>query len=250
MRIFLFSLLFCLSGAITAQILNAESLRKVTDTSGFSGSAGLRFALKRNTRDFLTISSNVHLQYKMNRNLLLFKNDVQFQKIEGDKFENSLISHLRYNYRFHNRIAWEIFIQGQYNKISLINFRGLVGTGPRFKLSNSENYKFYLGTLIMYEYEDIDDGITPIQRDLRGSGYLSFSLYPLENISFSSTTYYQPKLSKFEDYRISSQSSLLIEIYENFGFLVSYTFTYDTFPAVGIPNSQYDFTTGISYSFD
>ena len=136
----------------------------------------------------------MHLQYKMERHLILFKNDVAFQKIEGDKFENSLISHVRYNYRFHKRIAWEIFLQGQYNKISLIDFRGLIGTGPRFKLSKSENYKFYLGTLIMYEYEDIDDSFTPIQRDLRGSCYLSFSLYPIENLSFTSTTYYQPKL--------------------------------------------------------
>ena len=250
MRIFLFLLIFCLSETMTAQILNAESLRKVTDTSGFSGSAGLRFALKRNTKDFLTISSNIHLQYKMDRNLILFKNDVAFQKIEGDNFENSLISHIRYNYRFHDRIAWEVFLQGQYNKISLINFRGLVGMGPRFKLTSSENYKFYLGTLVMYEYEDIDDNITPIQRDLRGSSYLSFTLYPIESLSFTSTTYYQPKLSLLNDYRISNQSSLLIKIYENFAFSVNYSFFYDTFPAIGIPNSQYDFTTGIAYSFD
>ena len=250
MRILVLLAVFCFPLSSTAQILNAESLRKVTDTSGFSGSAGLRFALKRNTKDFLSISSNVHLQYKMERHLILFKNDVAFQKIEGDKFENSLISHVRYNYRFHKRIAWEIFLQGQYNKISLIDFRGLIGTGPRFKLSKSENYKFYLGTLIMYEYEDIDDSFTPIQRDLRGSCYLSFSLYPIENLSFTSTTYYQPKLSQLNDYRISSQSSLLIKIYENFAFSVNYSFYFDTFPAIGIPNSQYDFTTGIAYSFD
>jgi putative salt-induced outer membrane protein YdiY len=250
MRYLILTLLLCAANSASAQILNAESLRKVTDTSGFSGSAGLRLALKRNTKDFVVVSSNVHLQYKMNHNLVLFKNDIEFQKIEGEKLENSGISHLRYNYRFHNRIAWEVFVQAQYNKISLIDFRGLLGTGPRFKLTNSENYKFYLGTLVMYEHEELADGITPIQRDFRGSSYLSFSLYPFENLSFSSTTYYQPKFSDFEDYRISSQSSLLIKVIENLAFSVNYTFMYDTFPAIGIPNSQYDFTTGIAYSFD
>lgn len=164
--------------------------------------------------------------------------------------ENSGISHLRYNYRFHPRIAWEVFVQGQYNKVSLVDFRGLIGTGPRYKLTNSENYKFYLGTLVMYEHEELVDGFTPIQRDFRGSIYLSFSLYPTENISLTSTTYYQPRLSQFSDYRISSQSSLAITIYKSLDFLTNYTFTYDAFPAVGIPNSQYDFTTGIAYSFD
>jgi hypothetical protein len=102
----------------------------------------------------------------------------------------------------------------------------------------------------MYEYEELDDGVTPIQRDFRGSTYFSFTLYPLETLSFSSTTYYQPQFSQLNDYRISSQSALLISVFKKIAFLVNYTFTFDTFPAVGIPNSQYELTTGLAYSFD
>ena len=198
----------------------------------------------------MTVSSGIHIQYKMKKHLVLFKNDVSFQKIEGENFDNSLVSHLRYNYRFHDRIAWEVFTQGQYNKVNLINFRGLLGTGPRIKLTNSENYKFYLGTLAMFEYEEVDDGVTPLQRNLRGSSYLSFSLYPTERISMVSTTYYQPLFKQFIDYRISSESSLLVEMFTNFALKTTYRFIYDAVPAVGIPNSQYEFTTGITYSFD
>lgn len=233
-----------------AQILNVESLRKVTDTSGFSGNANLNFALKRNTNDFITLSNQIHVQYKMNNHLVLFKNDISFQKIEGDNFENSGIQHLRYNYKITPIVTWEVFGQSQYNKISKINFRGLLGTGPRFKISGKENYRVYAGTLTMLEYEEVDDGVTGIQRDIRGSAYLSCSMFPLENISFVSTTYYQPLYSQFSDYRISSQSSLVTSVYKNFGLKISYTFTYDNSPAAGIPNSQYDFSTGINYSFD
>lgn len=250
MRYILLTLFFCLSITVNAQILNAESLRKVTDTSGFSGTVGLNFALKRNTNDFLTLANNIHIQYKMNKHLALFKNDIKFQKIEGENFENSGISHIRYNYRITPRFTWEVFAQGQYNKVSFIDFRGLLGTGPRFKLTQSENYRSYLGTLIMYEYEEIIDGFTGIQRDIRGSIYASFSLQPTKNFRLISTTYYQPKLSQFDDYRISSQSSLLVDLFKNFALTIDYTFTYDSFPAIGIPNSQYDFATGIAYSFD
>ncbi|MAK36632.1 MAG: hypothetical protein CMC15_10705, partial [Flavobacteriaceae bacterium] len=166
------------------------------------------------------------------------------------KFENSLISHLRYNYRFHPRIAWEAFAQGQYNKINLIDFRGLIGTGPRFKLTTSENYKVYLGTLAMLEYEEVTDGVTPLQRNLRGSTYVSFSFYPTDRISIISTTYYQPLFKQFSDYRISSQSSLAVDLFQDFAVKLSHTFIYDAFPAVGIPNSQYEFTTGFAYTFD
>ena len=245
------TLAFFLITQITfSQILNVESLRKVTDTSGWSGAINLNLELKRNTNDFINLGSNIHIQYKMKKHLILFKNDVSFEKIEAENFDNSFVSHIRYNYRFHDKIAWEAFTQGQYNKINLINFRGLLGTGPRFKLSKSENYKFYLGTLVMYEYEEVDDGVTPIQRDVRNSSYLSFSLYPSENISFISTTYYQPNLSGISDYRISSQSSLLVSVFKNFALQINYLFTYDAFPAVGIPKSQYNFNTGFTYSFD
>ena len=235
---------------VNAQILNAESLRKVTDTSGFSGSAAINFALKRNTRDFLTFLSDIHVQYKMKNHLVILKNDLAFQKIEGSDFENSSILHLRYNYKMSQKLTWEAFGQIQKNKINLIQHRNLVGTGLRYKLSNAENYKFYLGSLVMYENEKLSDGVTPVQKNTRNSSYLSFSLYPSENISVISTTYYQPILKNFSDYRISNQSSLRVGMFKNVSIKVSYTFTYDVFPAIGIPNSQYDFSTGIAYSFD
>jgi hypothetical protein len=243
-------LLISFSFTAKSQILNAESLRKVTDTSGFSGSANLNFSLKRDVYDYLGFSSTIHIQYKMNKHLVLLKNDIELQNIENNKFENAGITHLRYNYRFHPKIAWEIFAQAQYNKVSKIEFRGLLGTGPRFKLSNFEKYKFYFGTHIMYEYEELSDGVTPIQRDFRSSSYLSFSLYPTKTVSFVSTTYYQPKLKDLGDYRFTSQTSLVIDLLNNFAFSTTYTFSYDETPAVGIPNSQYSLQSGFVYSFD
>jgi putative salt-induced outer membrane protein YdiY len=246
----LYLALFLLIGLTAeSQILNVESLRKVTDTSGWSGSAGVNFTLRRNTKDFFTIYSNIHVQYKMKKHLMIFKNNVFFQKIEGESFTNAGVSHIRYNYKFHKRIAWEVFVQGQYNKVSKIDFRGLVGTGPRFNLTTSENYRFYLGTLIMYEQEELSDG-SKIHRNIRGSGYLSFSLYPTDNISITSTTYYQPLMSKAGDFRLSNQSSLAVDIIKDLAFTVNYNFTYDESPAEEIPNSQYAFTTGLTYSFD
>lgn len=243
-------IIICFSFSAKSQILNAESLRKVTDTSGFSGAASLDFSIKRDVNQSLEVSSSFHLQYKMNRHLVLLKNDIEFQRIEGNKFENAGIAHLRYNYRFHPRIALEAFTQAQYNKVSKIEFRGLVGAGPRFKLTASEKFKVYLGTHLMYEYEELSDGVTPIQRDFRSTSYLSFSFYPTKTMSLISTTYYQPKLKNFGDYRFSNQSSLLIDVFKNFAFKTSYTFIYDETPAVGIPNSQYNLQTGLAYTFD
>ena len=184
----------------------------MTDTVGWSGSIALDFNLTRNVNDFFIISNDIHVQYKLTNHLFLFKNHLRFVKIEGDDFSNNGITHFRYNYKWKPRIVAEAFVQGQYNKISKIDARYLVGLGPRFKLSNLENYKFYLGTLVMYEHELLTDG-SDLAEDFRGSIYFSCSLYPNDVISFISTTYYQPLLSKFSDYRIANESSLGIKAF-------------------------------------
>lgn len=243
------TLFFLFSISISGQILNVESLRKVTDTSGFTGSASIDFSLKRDKNEYHELSSNIHVQYKMNRHLVLWKNDLNLKSIEGNKFQNSGATHLRYNYRFHPRIAWEAFVQAQYNKVAKIDFRGLLGTGPRFKMTKYENYKIYLGVTIMYEQEELSDKVTPIQRDLRGSSYLSMSLYPTDNLTIVGTTYYQPKLRHFTDYRVSSETSLLFNVFAQLAFKTSFIFIYDNAPAVDIPTSQYSLTTGLVYTF-
>lgn len=248
-RIFflVFSILF--SSGITAQIINIESLRRVTDTSGFSGSASLNFSVKRDANEYIGFATDIHVQYKMNRHLVLLKNDLEFQRIQANRFANKGASHLRYNYKLKPRLTWEFFLQGQYNKVSKINFRGLAGTGLRFKLTTSDDYKVYFGTLVMFEQNELDDH-RGIERYFRSSSYLSLSLYPTKDITIISTTYYQPKIENFEDYRVLSQTSLVFTLFRNFDFKTTYSFIYDQFPAEGVPRSQYDLKTGIVYSFD
>src|SRR5690554_3938751 len=139
MRAFLIVVFTAITFSASAQILNVESLRKVTDTSGFSGSASLDFSLKRDKNNYFEFSTDALIQYKMKRHLVLWKNDVTFKNIAGNKFQNSGVTHLRYSYKVYPQISLEMFAQAQYNKVSKIGFRGLLGIGPRFKLTTSED---------------------------------------------------------------------------------------------------------------
>ena len=144
----------------------------------------------------------------------------------------------------------EAFLQSQYDAIAQIDFRGLVGLGPRFKLNSNDDYRFYLGTLIMYEHEkasEIEE--QTITKDFRGSSYLSFSLYPRETISVISTSYYQPLMKDFSDYRFSSEITLLITIYEKLAFKTTFTYNYDAVPVTNVSKTRYELTNGLLYSF-
>ncbi|WP_179345464.1 DUF481 domain-containing protein [Winogradskyella ursingii] len=227
-----------------------ESLRRVTDTSKWSGSASLDIGLIKNTNAIFRITNRVRLQYNTDNNLYLFINDINLQKIEANSFVNRGIQHLRYNRKLTERLKLEVFAQSQYDAVSDIKFRGLLGIGPRLKLFKNKNYRYYWGTLVMYEYEEASDNSISILRDFRGSTYFSFSMYPLENISIVSTTYYQPLLKKFSDFRISNETSVAFRLFKNLAFKTSFTYYFDTNPIIGIPNTQYELTNGIVYSFD
>jgi hypothetical protein len=241
----LFTLHIC-----NAQIVNVESLRRVSDSAKWSGSGSLDIGLIKNTNSIFRVTNRIRVQYNSHENVYLFINDINLQKIEDNSFVNRGISHLRYNRKLLERTKLEAFAQGQYDAVSGIKFRGLLGLGPRFKLSHNENFRYYIGTLLMYEYEEATDPTTPLLRDFRGSTYFSCSLYPLKHLSIVSTTYYQPLLKQFSDFRISNETSIAFRILENLAFKTSFIYNFDAVPIVNIPKVQYELTNGLIYSFD
>ena len=249
MRKYIFIALVFLPFVVQSQIINVENFRRVTDTIGWSGFTRLDLHLIKNRNTIFGISNRTRIQYKTKKHLWLFINDLDFREANSKKFVNKSAQHFRHNYRFHEKIALESFLQSQNDEISAIRFRGLVGAGFRFKLSKNENYKFYLGSLVIYEHEDIISTIEENNRDWRSSSYVSMSLSPKNSISIVSTTYFQPRFDKFSDVRISSQSTLALEVFKNLRFTVNFTYQYDQFPVIGIPKEQYVLTNGVLYSF-
>ncbi|SNR13827.1 DUF481 domain-containing protein [Tenacibaculum jejuense] len=235
---------------VFSQVINVENLRRVTDTVGWSGFARLDLHLIKNRNTIFGFSNRIRVQYRTNKHLWLFVNDLDFREANSNKLVSKNSQHLRYNYRFSEKTALEAFLQSQENEIAAIRFRGLVGVGLRFKLSKSEKYKLYFGNAVMYENEKViesDQKIT--NRDWRSSSYFSMSLFPTNTISIASTTYFQPRFDLFSDFRISSQTTMSFRVVKNLRFATTLTYQYDEFPVLGIPKEQYRLTNGLMYSF-
>lgn len=232
-----------------SQIINVESLRRVTDTVGWSGNVRLNLHLIKNTNSIFGISNRIRIQYKTKKHLWLFVNNLDFREANSEKFVSKNSQHFRHNYKLNKQFSIESFIQSQQNEIAAIRFRGLIGSGIRYKFTTSEKYKLYLGSLIMYENEKVISDTEKNHKDWRSSSYFSMSLFPKKNISIVSTTYFQPRLNQFSDFRISSQTTLALKIIKNLSFSTTFTYQYDEFPVLGIPKELYRLTNGIVYSF-
>ncbi len=235
---------------LQAQFINHEAMRVQKDSSGFAGTIGLNVALIKNTSTIFTLGNTIYVQYRKKNHLIFFINSLNIKRVNEEDIIDKGTQHLRYNYKINEKIVWEAFAQTHYNTISKIDARQLIGTGPRFRVLYKEKYDAHIGTLVMYEHEKINEEQIVYNDDFRFSGYLTFQVFPVENISFTSTTYYQPRLDEFSDYRIYSQNSIMFKVIKNLSIGITYTATFDTEPAIGIPKFQYRLLNGISYSFN
>lgn len=241
--------LICLWGSAYAQIVNVERERIAsTDSVGWFGDAGINFTTSRNTVSYLTLGVNTGLQYKSINSILLLLTDFNLVQAGGSDFANNGFAHLRFNTKLSKVIRWEIFSQVQYNNLTNTDLRYIAGTGPRFKLTPYETAKFYWGIAYMFEYEEL---VKPLvtHRDHRLSSYFTFTLTPVENVSFISTTYVQPLLKDLADYRLLNENVLTLAITGNLSLDIRFQVSYDEEPPEGVPQVIYKSVNGLTYQF-
>jgi hypothetical protein len=242
-------LLCCISFTNSkAQIVNVESARIQSDTTGWLGSVAASLSLTKNTQQVFAAEAGAHLQYKTKKSLYLILANYGFLKSADSKLIDNAFLHFRYNYKINRTIRWEAFTQVQNNLVTKIKSRFLIGTGPRFKIISTKVFRFYAASLLMFEAEK-ETGVDKLQENLRQSTYASFSIYPSNRIEIISTTFYQPKWGQFSDYRILNQSSLKVKASKKLTLTTNYNYLLDSHPAAGIPETNYNLSTGFEYDF-
>ncbi len=232
-----------------AQIVNVESARMQSDTIGWMGSFGTSFSMNKNKVKIFGASADAHLQYKTSNDqgLWLILGNLNFLKIEKNRFLSDGLLHLRYNRKVNEWLRWEFFGQFQNNEVTQIDSRLLFGTGPRFKLAKTKTFRLYAASLLMYEREK--EAISPVIRhsDLRSSSYLSFTWLPKDYLELISTSYFQPLLKKFSDFRIMNQFVFRVKATPHFSLTMKWNYLHDRFPAGTAPKTIYNFSTGFTY---
>jgi len=251
------------SSALSGQIVNIEQRRIKTDTTGWFGGLHFSFAGSKTTKSIVAFGAGTYLEWKparkgdrsYNRDLWLFLTDFNLVSGNNEKFSNSGFGHIRFTRRLGRDystlgkfVRWESFTQVQYNGLTKIGTRALFGTGPRFKLTDSEVSRFYFGVAYMYEYQELIDPAVFL-REHRASSYFSFTLLPEETVSFVSTTYFQPVINNVSDYRLSNETSLSLGISKGFAFRFSFNYNYNSTPPEGVPGSTYYFSNRLEFSF-
>jgi hypothetical protein len=232
-----------------AQIVNIESQRIQSDTTGWLGNIGASFLFEKNVVKVITIGANAHVEYKTPKSLYLFLINYNLLKGDGQTFNNNLFYHLRYNYKINKWLRWELFSQLQQNSVTGIKLRLLAGSGPRFKITGSKHISLYAGTAAMYEYEKEQTSPPVYHHDVRSSNYASLTYNPFKNTELIGTFFYQPLFSNFSDYRILNEISVKFKFVKHLSFTTAWYYLYDSRPAASTPKLNYSISNGIEYDF-
>lgn len=248
-RIILFVIVLMTKLNARSQIINVESARMQSDTVGWMGSFGAAFSITKNTSQIFGAYADAQLQYKTSNDqgIWMILGNLNFLKVAKSRFVSDGMAHLRYNKKVNEWLRWEFFGQFQNNDITQIDSRILAGTGPRFKLMKLPTFRLYAALLFMYEREK--EATIPIVRhsDVRNSSYISFTWLPKDYLEMISTTYFQPRLSQFNDFRILNQISFKVKATPHFSLSVKWNYLHDKAPAGTAPKTVYNFATGFTY---
>lgn len=248
MKLLVLFLLLISPALVHSQIVNMENARIHTDTTGLAGGLGGNFALVSNVRQLWSADVDLHLQYKTPKDLYLILGNYGLVKSAGDNLVDFGFFHFRYNRKMGRMLRWEAFTQIQYNKVTKIENRYLLGTGPRLKLKDAKKWHVYTGSLIMYEYEK-ESGNDVRQNNWRNSSYVSVSWYPGSNTELVTSLFYQPLLSRWADFRIMHEAMLKVKMNKHFSIRLRWNYLFDTYPVSGIPRKGLIYTTGLNYDF-
>lgn len=225
-------------------VLNIEEKRKDLDSVGWAGDASIGFIYTKFRQVQTSFFANAHVQHRNLRHWYLLLGNVRFIRAAEENFVNDGVIHFRYNYNLKRFLEWEAFAQIQFNKILDVEDRFLTGTGPRFTVFDSEKFRLLLGTLYMFEYEEQSEP-SGIERNHRLASYMSLVWQFSGSGSFETTVYYQPRLDKWSDYRLSGNGEIKIDISEKFVFFTNFSYLDDSFPAGDSPRDVYTVTNGL-----
>ena len=241
----LFSLQLCAVVAIKP--------REIGENPGMSGEVSGALETKRGNTDKDNYSAAFKLQYDSNTTYLVWGMiRGQYGEAGGVKDTNNLFAHLRYIEDFETRAtAAEVFAQMEGDEFKAISNRTLFGSGLRWKLhgGSKEWGGLFIGLGGYFEYIGYTTDGDPLERNVRGNGYLAFTLPFNAGGVFTAVGYYQPKATSLNDYYVSLAARLEVPIYKQLYVGIRVGYDHDAAPAIGIKKDDIQQRTLFKYKF-
>lgn len=247
---FLISLLF--SHSVLA-ITNIESERLNNTEEGTRGSISLSLDGRIGSSDKLALGTSVKLIRSFTRDELIALISRDYAEVDNVVNTDESLVHLRYLTKHSNNWGHEVFTQYQEDRFSSLARRSLLGLGVRYTLNQTPEQKQanHFGVGFFYEEEayiqsiDVDD-----ENTFRLNLYWAYRNRLADNIHYTSTLYFQPKLRDFGDEKGLWQNSLTISVTSTINLSLTWDIEHDTkTPTDSDQNTETSYNSVLIYNF-
>lgn len=235
-------------------IVNIESLRVGEPPQGYSGAVNLSVDGESGNTDKFGANLGARLQWHGGAitNFAIFR--YAYDETSGIQDTNKLFFHARHIHQVSAKTAYEGFFQAQRNKFARLSFRGLIGGGTRLTLEEKPDVKsLHLGLGGFFSREILENrpGTTDGggQNLWRINSYLNYLHHLNDQVSVLSTTYYQPAIDDFSDYRLLEDAALNVKMTNTLSLNLSLELTHDSKPPQDVKKTDITYSTGIQFSF-
>jgi len=232
---------------ISSQIIRVDNYYS-TDTSIWQIDLNGEFQILKNTSEFYNVSGGSQIIHHGEKARISSINSYKYIFGNNKKIAQSGYQHLRYQHHLNDKIDLEAFGQLQSNPVLKIQHRSLVGLGARLDFRKQKKLGLISGLSLMYEHEKQLDTAN-LSNDLRTNLYFIVKTPVSKIAKWYAISYYQFVPYRFDDYRISFNTTLDIAITEKLSLYLAADLVYDSAPFEGVVNLTYTTKNGIKYKF-
>ncbi len=248
-----------------AQILKVNKNNLNKDSSDYwLGAITFNFNLNNrsvsaeNENAYIGLTGTTDVVYAGKDHAYISINNINYFTSSSDDgaFISTGYSHLRINWLRKKRLSYESYGQIQYDKGRNMTLRFLVGSGIRYRFTDSDKSLVVIATGIMFEDEQwkvLNTENQFIDKNIwKNSSYINGMFQLTKALKLDAILYYQggydTEDSIFRN-RINADIQLSISITNRLAFIADFSGQYEARPIIDINTFIYQVRNGITWSF-
>ena len=234
-------ILLCIS---TSSLLFSQD-KKVENP--WSGNFDLGLNFTKNNESTFQFNNIFLINYKSDVYQISLANNIAFVNKTGeDELLNKGVQDFKYTLDA-KKLDANIMLQHLYDISRSVKNRYTTGIGVSYNFTNEDNKKIAIGLSALREKEIPLEGEDKLQNRL--SSNFDFLIKLNKNIAISTINHYQPNIKQMGDFRWKTNISFRVNLSPHFLLNINSIFNYDSVPAEGIPETDYQLINSISYTF-
>lgn len=237
------------AASASAQIVNVQALFDENRGPGRSAAVDLGADWRTGSINLFSLRGALLGQWRTDNHTWMGVIRGEYAFAAEEVIVSKVMEHVRYRYRFTERLSGETFLQHEFDEFRRIQFRALLGVGPRLKVLTDKKATLVVGIAMMLEHERIRRDAEPdagdFRTDPRLSSYILGRLEFMENVALVQTLYAQPRVTNFADIRLLNDTIFEVKPNERLTVGIGFNLTFDNSPPMAVPKLDTQLRTSV-----